>query len=79
MEKHGVGKPTGHAKVTKAYNLPIKYILHTVGPIIYDDLTKEDCRLLASCYTSSMEYNAIKTIAFCCISTGEFGVRQRFV
>jgi O-acetyl-ADP-ribose deacetylase (regulator of RNase III) len=76
MEKQGFDEPTGHAKITKAYNLPSKYVLHTVGPIIYDELSEEDCRLLASCYTSCLdvakEHEDIKTIAFCCISTGEF-------
>jgi O-acetyl-ADP-ribose deacetylase (regulator of RNase III) len=76
MENQGFAEPTGQAKITKAYNLPSKYVLHTVGPIIYGELTEEDCRLLASCYTSCLdkanEYEDIKTIAFCCISTGEF-------
>lgn len=76
MEKQGFYEPTGTAKITKAYNLPSKYILHTVGPIIYDDLSEEDCKLLTNCYTSCLnlakEYDDIKTIAFCCISTGEF-------
>jgi O-acetyl-ADP-ribose deacetylase (regulator of RNase III)/uncharacterized pyridoxamine 5'-phosphate oxidase family protein len=76
MEKQGFDEPTGHAKITKAYNLPSKYILHTVGPIIYDTLSEEDCKLLASCYISCLdkakEYDDIKTVAFCSISTGEF-------
>lgn len=76
MEKQGFDEPTGCAKITKAYNLPSKYILHTVGPIIYDAVLEEDCKLLASCYTSCLdkakEYSDIKTIAFCSISTGEF-------
>lgn len=76
MEKQGFDEPTGHAKITKAYNLPSKYVLHTVGPIIYDDISDEDCRLLASCYTSCLEKakenDDIKTVAFCSISTGEF-------
>lgn len=76
MEKQGFDEPTGDAKITRAYNLPSKYVLHTVGPIIYDELSEEDCRLLASCYTSCLnkasQYEDIKTIAFCCISTGEF-------
>lgn len=75
MEKQGFDEPTGQAKITEAYNLPSKYILHTVGPIIYDELTEEACKLLSSCYTSCLnkanEYD-IKTIVFCCISTGEF-------
>lgn len=76
MEKQGFDESTGQAKITKAYNLPSKYVLHTVGPIIYDELNAEDCKLLLSCYTSCLdkasEHDDIKTIAFCCISTGEF-------
>lgn len=76
IEKQSFDEPTGTAKITKAYNLPSKYILHTVGPIIYDDLSEEACKLLANCYISCLdiakEYYDIKTIAFCCISTGEF-------
>lgn len=76
MEKQGFDEPTGTAKITKAYNLPGKYILHTVGPIIYDKLSDDDCKLLADCYISCLniarEHDDIKTIAFCCISTGEF-------
>lgn len=76
MEKQGFDEPTGTAKITKAYNLPSKYILHTVGPIIYDNLSEEDCELLANCYISCLnvaqKYNDIKIIALCCISTGEF-------
>lgn len=76
MEKQGFDEPTGAAKITKAYNLPSKYILHSVGPILYDNLTEADYKLLANCYTSCLnvakEYGDIKTIAFCCISTGEF-------
>ncbi|MDT8719315.1 protein-ADP-ribose hydrolase [Clostridium sp. 19966] len=76
MEKQGKDEPTGRAKITGAYNLPSKYVLHTVGPIIYDALTEEDCGLLASCYSSCLEeakkHEDIKTVAFCCISTGEF-------
>lgn len=76
MERQGLDEPTGCAKITKAYNLPSKYILHTVGPIIYDTVSAKDCMLLASCYTSCLhkanEYSEIKTVAFCSISTGEF-------
>ncbi len=76
MERQGFDEPTGWAKITKAYNLPSKYVLHTVGPIIYNELSEEDCRLLSSCYTSCLEkaseFKDIKTLAFCCISTGEF-------
>ena len=75
MQKQGVEEPTGKAKITKAYNLPCKYILHTVGPIITDALTIADCELLESRYRSCLELAAEKelgSIAFCCISTGEF-------
>lgn len=68
-------EPTGTAKITKAYNLPCQYVLHTVGPIIYDKATKKDCDLLAGCYQSCLklaEHYKLKSIAFCCISTGEF-------
>lgn len=74
MEKQGHEK-TGGAKMTDAYNLPCKKILHTVGPIIRGKLTKKDCLLLESCYKSCLELadkNNLKSIAFCCISTGEF-------
>jgi O-acetyl-ADP-ribose deacetylase (regulator of RNase III) len=70
---------TGGAKITRAYNLPSKYVLHTVGPVIEQGtlLTKEYESLLASCYTSCLELaketNDIKTIAFSPISTGEYG------
>ncbi len=75
MQKQGHEEETGRAKITPAFNLPCKYILHTVGPIIYGKLTAKDCDLLASCYSSCLELaeeNGIKSIAFCCISTGEF-------
>ena len=75
MEKQKTEEPTGKAKITKAYNLPCRYVLHTVGPIIYGDVTEKDCDLLSECYRSCLELAAayqLKTIAFCCISTGEF-------
>ena len=75
MEKQGYLEPTGKAKITKAYNLPSQYILHTVGPIIKGEVTKKDEELLASCYESCLrlaEQYQLKTIAFCCISTGVF-------
>ena len=75
MEKQGKPETTGKAKITKAYNLPSRYILHTVGPIIYSTVTKKDEELLASCYRSCLEFAAayrLESIAFCCISTGEF-------
>ena len=75
MEKQGYPEPTGQAKITKAYNLPCDYVLHTVGPIITGELSRNDCDLLASCYRSCLELaeeHGINSIAFCCVSTGEF-------
>lgn len=68
-------EPTGGAKITKAYNLPCHYVLHTVGPIIHGSVTQTDRELLASCYRSCLELAAeygLHSVAFCCISTGEF-------
>ena len=75
MERQGYPEPTGQAKITPAFNLPCKYVLHTVGPIINGRVTKEDEELLASCYRSCLELaaeNGLESVAFCCISTGEF-------
>lgn len=75
MKQQGYEEETGRAKLTKAYNLPCRYVLHTVGPIVHGSLTKKDKELLASCYQSCLELaerNGLKSIAFCCISTGEF-------
>lgn len=75
MEQQGFAEPTGKAKITKAYNLPCKYIIHTVGPVIKNRVSPKDEKMLASCYTSCLkaaEEKGIKSIAFCCISTGEF-------
>ena len=75
MKRQGHEEETGRAKITPAYTLPSRYVLHTVGPIIHGWLTKKDKDLLASCYRSCLELaeqNGLKSIAFCCISTGEF-------
>lgn len=75
MEKQGCSEPTGQAKITPAFNLPCRYVLHTVGPIITGRVTKRDKALLASCYRSCLELaaeNGLESVAFCCISTGEF-------
>ena len=75
MEQQGYPEPTGQAKITPAFNLPCRYVLHTVGPIIQGRVTKEDEELLASCYHSCLELaaeNGLESVAFCCISTGEF-------
>lgn len=75
MRMQGHEEETGKAKITKAYNLPCRYILHTVGPVIRGSLTKADRELLAGCYRSCLKLaaeNHLESVAFCCISTGEF-------
>ena len=75
MERQGHEEETGHAKITKAYNLPCRFILHTVGPIIYGSVSEADRKLLADCYRSCLDLAAehgLRSVAFCCISTGEF-------
>ena len=75
MAKQGHAEPTGQAKITPAFNLSCRYILHTVGPIINGRVTEHDKELLACCYRSCLELaaeNRLESIAFCCISTGEF-------
>lgn len=75
MREQGREEETGRAKITGAYNLPCKYILHTVGPIISGPLTVQDEELLASCYRSCLELaaeNGLESVALCCISTGVF-------
>lgn len=75
MKHQGCEEATGKAKITPAFNLPCDYVIHTVGPIIRGRLTNRDEKMLASCYRSCLELaeqNEIKSIAFCCISTGEF-------
>ncbi len=76
MLQQGHPEPTGRAKITKAYNLPCKYVIHTVGPIIPDGIpTAFQKDQLASCYRGIMacaDENGLESVAFCCISTGEF-------
>lgn len=76
MRRKGVPEPTGKAVITPGFNLPAEYVIHTVGPIVGGDYpTAEDYRLLASCYRRCLEAaeeQKLKSIAFCCISTGEF-------
>lgn len=75
MQQQGYAEPTGQAKITPAYNLPCRYILHTVGPIISGRVSRKDRAALASCYRSCLELAAahqLESVAFCCISTGEF-------
>ncbi|MBQ6152798.1 MAG: protein-ADP-ribose hydrolase [Ruminococcus sp.] len=80
MKVQGHEEPTGQAKITPAYNLPCQYVIHTVGPIVGGRLTENDCELLRSCYLSCLNVavkNSLKSIAFCCISTGVFGFPQK--
>lgn len=80
MTKQGHEEETGKAKITSAYNLPSKYILHTVGPIIQWAVTKEDENLLADCYRECLKLavaNGVQSIAFCCLSTGVFRFPQQ--
>ena len=80
MNEQGHEEPTGKAKITPAYNLPAQYVIHTVGPIVAGTLTKTHCRQLADCYRSCLELASVyglKSIAFCCISTGEFHFPQQ--
>lgn len=75
MRQQGHEEETGAAKITPAYNLPCRYVLHTVGPIVHGQVTERDRELLAACYRSCLrlaEENGVQSIAFCCISTGEF-------
>ncbi len=75
MRAQGREEPTGHAKITNAYNLPCKHVLHTVGPIVYGKLSERHEILLADCYRACLslsDKNGLASLAFCCISTGEF-------
>ena len=76
MLRQGHEEPTGQAKITKAYNLPCKYVIHTVGPIIPNGIPTDFQKgQLASCYRNVMacaDENGLESVAFCCISTGEF-------
>lgn len=76
MGAQGEAEPSGCAKITLAYNLPSKYILHTVGPMVGVRVTDEDRRVLRNCYISCLNLAremGLHTVAFCCISTGIFG------
>lgn len=75
MAQQGHPEPTATAKITAGYNLPAQHVLHTVGPIVHGALTEEHRQLLAACYRSCLTLAAehgLKSVAFCCISTGEF-------
>ena len=72
MERQGREEPVGRAKITKGYNLPAKYVLHTVGPTVGLNVTEKQKEELRSCYISCLilaEKEGLKTLAFCCISS----------
>ena len=77
MARQGAPEPPGGAKITPAFTLPCRHVLHTVGPIVEGDgPSPEDERLLASCYESCLDLaaqNGLESVAFCCVSTGVFG------
>lgn len=73
-------EPIGTATLTKGYNLPCDYVIHTVGPIVYGGLNDTLCEDLHNCYKNVLECcagNEIHSVAFCCISTGEFHFPNR--
>lgn len=76
MSAQGHEERTGQAKITAGFNLPATHVLHTVGPIVgWQGVTPRDQAALASCYRSCLglaEANGLRSLAFCCISTGEF-------
>lgn len=75
MAEQGHEEPTGKAKITGGYNLPANHVIHTVGPIVGTQVTEEQKEQLKSCYRSCLklaEKNQLHSVAFCCISTGEF-------
>lgn len=76
MRAQGIEEPVGRAKVTAAYNLPARHVIHTVGPIAQGPVTARQREQLARCYTACLDAAAargLESIAFCCISTGVFG------
>lgn len=81
MQAQGHPEPTGQAKITDGYNLPARHVLHTVGPIVTGGIPSEyQEEQLADCYRSCLamaDAHGLESIAFCCISTGEFGFPQR--
>lgn len=68
-------EPTGRAVLTEGYNLPARYVIHTVGPVVRGPLTKKLKEDLRNCYRNVLQCcreHQIRSVAFCCISTGEF-------
>lgn len=80
MREQGRHEPAGHAKLTRGYNLPARWVLHTVGPVARaGQVSARDREELASCYNSCLELaevNDMESLAFCCVSTGVFGFPQ---
>ena len=75
MQRQDHAEAPGGAKITPAYNLPSRRVLHTVGPVITGAVTQEDRACLADCYRACLALAAehgLRSLAFCCISTGEF-------
>lgn len=75
MARQGHEEPAGRAKITPGFNLPAQYVLHTVGPIVQGGVTAQNRAELAACYRACLNLaaeNRLKSLAFCCISTGEF-------
>lgn len=75
MDTQGHEEPTGQAKITPGFNLPCRFVIHTVGPMVEGPLTRRHEEQLESCYRSSLELasrNGVRSLAFCCISTGVF-------
>ena len=75
MAEQGHEEKPGGAKTTPAFNLPCRYVIHTVGPVVCGPLTETHKTMLASCYDACLraaERCGVETLAFCCISTGEF-------
>jgi len=81
MARQGSSEPAGQAKITAGFNLPTAHVIHTVGPIVYgDEPTADDRALLAQCYRSCLrlaDETGLKSLALCCISTGEFRFPNR--
>ena len=76
MEEQGHEEKTGGAKITPGFNLPSRFVIHTVGPVVRGPLTQRHIKALASCYASCLDVaakNGVTSLAFCCISTGVFG------
>ena len=75
MNRQGHAEAAGTAKITPAFNLPARYVLHTVGPIVRGRVTQHDQEMLASSYRACLDLAQrmeLHSVAFCCISTGEF-------